>query len=78
MYPMPSYALLSEAVGQPFHLWLSPEQVLPVELLGVEEGIAMTLATTATTPTSYCRRSAACPRTCTAWGRPARRAGRCC
>lgn len=42
MYSMPSYALLSEAVGQSFHLWLSPEQVLPVELLSVEEGIAMT------------------------------------
>lgn len=42
MYPMPSHALLAEAVGQSFHLWLSPDRVLPIELLGVEEGIAMT------------------------------------
>lgn len=42
MHPIPSYALLKGAVGQPFHVWLSPEQVLPIELLGVEEGIAMT------------------------------------
>ncbi|MDW3710571.1 hypothetical protein PSGK_14655 [Pseudomonas solani] len=42
MHPMPSFALLTEIVGQPFHLWLSPEQVLPIELLAVEEGTAMT------------------------------------
>nr|WP_165670124.1 hypothetical protein [Pseudomonas otitidis] len=42
MDSMPSFALLSAAVGQLFHLWLSPEQVLAIELIGVEEGIAMT------------------------------------
>lgn len=42
MPSMPSYSLLLETVGQPFNLWLSSDQVLPIELLGVEEGIAMT------------------------------------